>query len=95
MHFRDNLFNICKWPCTVQYSLLATVYVIKVSVPVSEVIGVEAGRVAILPQRSVQDADRDFTGELEEMLSNVTASRLDAIQNQTIQSDSTVSVTHL
>lgn len=36
--------------------------VIKVSVPVSEVVGVEEGRVEILPQKSVEDTDKDFTG---------------------------------
>ncbi|XP_062314597.1 ceramide kinase family protein isoform X2 [Osmerus eperlanus] len=34
---------------------------ITISVPVSEVIGAEDGRVEILPQKSVEDADRDFT----------------------------------
>ncbi|XP_030590492.1 ceramide kinase [Archocentrus centrarchus] len=32
-----------------------------VSVPVAEVVGVEEGRVEILPQRSVEDTDKDFT----------------------------------
>ncbi|KAM9343692.1 ceramide kinase [Pholidichthys leucotaenia] len=32
-----------------------------VSVPVAEVIGVEEGRVEILPQKSVEDTDKDFT----------------------------------
>lgn len=36
--------------------------VIKVSVPVSEVVGVEEGRVEILPQKSVEDTDKHFTG---------------------------------
>lgn len=35
---------------------------IKVSVPVSEVVGVEEGRVEILPKKSVEDSDKDFTG---------------------------------
>lgn len=38
------------------------VCVIKVSVPVSEVVGVEEGRVEILPQKAVEDRDKDFTG---------------------------------
>ena len=38
------------------------VCVVKVSVPVSEVVGVEEGRVEILPQKSVEDTDKDFTG---------------------------------
>lgn len=42
--------------------LHAFVCVIKVSVPVSEVVGVEEGRVEILPQKSVRDTDKDFTG---------------------------------
>uniref|UniRef100_A0A3Q4H8N8 Zgc:158263 n=1 Tax=Neolamprologus brichardi TaxID=32507 RepID=A0A3Q4H8N8_NEOBR len=33
-----------------------------VSVPVAEVVGVENGRVEILPQKSVEDTDKDFTG---------------------------------
>lgn len=37
--------------------------VIKVSVPVAEVVGVEEGRVEILPQKSVEDNDKDFTSE--------------------------------
>lgn len=32
-----------------------------VSVPVAEVVGVENGRVEILPQKSVEDTDKDFT----------------------------------
>ncbi|XP_041859890.1 ceramide kinase family protein [Melanotaenia boesemani] len=32
-----------------------------VSVPVAEVVGVEEGRVEILPQKSVEDTDKDFT----------------------------------
>ncbi|XP_076027949.1 ceramide kinase [Genypterus blacodes] len=32
-----------------------------ISVPVAEVIGVEEGRVEILPQKSVEDTDKDFT----------------------------------
>lgn len=36
--------------------------VIKVSVPVAEVVGVEEGRVEILPQKLVEDKDKDFTG---------------------------------
>ncbi|CAJ1085270.1 ceramide kinase family protein [Xyrichtys novacula] len=32
-----------------------------ISVPVSEVVGVEEGRVEILPQKSVEDTDKDFT----------------------------------
>ncbi|KAM4572140.1 ceramide kinase [Fundulus diaphanus] len=32
-----------------------------VSVPVAEVVGVEEGRVEILPHKSVEDTDRDFT----------------------------------
>lgn len=44
--------------------LHAFVCVIEVSVPVSEVVGVEEGRVEILPQKSVQDTDKDFTGGL-------------------------------
>uniref|UniRef100_A0A8C9YNE5 Zgc:158263 n=1 Tax=Sander lucioperca TaxID=283035 RepID=A0A8C9YNE5_SANLU len=36
--------------------------VIKVSVPVAEVVGVEEGRVEILPRKSVEDTDKDFTG---------------------------------
>lgn len=42
--------------------LHAFVCVSKVSVPVSEVVGVEEGRVEILPKKSVEDADKDFTG---------------------------------
>lgn len=42
--------------------LHAFVCVIKVSVPVSEVVGVEEGRVEILPKKSVEDTDKDFTG---------------------------------
>lgn len=38
------------------------VCVIKVSVPVAEVVGVEEGRVEILPQKSIEDTDKDFTG---------------------------------
>lgn len=37
---------------------------IKDSVPVAEVVGVEEGRVEILPQKSVEDTDKDFTGGL-------------------------------
>lgn len=37
--------------------------VIKVSVPVAEVVGVEEGRVEILPQKSVEDNDKEFTSE--------------------------------
>lgn len=33
-----------------------------VSVPVAEVVGVEEGRVEVLPHKSVEDTDRDFTG---------------------------------
>lgn len=33
------------------------------SVPVAEVVGVEEGRVEILPRKSVEDTDKDFTGE--------------------------------
>lgn len=40
--------------------------VIKVSVPVAEVIGVEEGQVEILPQKCVEDTDKDFTGEFLE-----------------------------
>lgn len=43
-------------------SVCACLCVIKVSVPVSEVVGVEEGRVEILPQKSVEDTDKDFTG---------------------------------
>lgn len=43
-------------------SLCVFVCVIKVSVPVAEVVGVEEGRVEILPQKSVEDTDKDFTG---------------------------------
>ncbi|XP_056279690.1 ceramide kinase family protein isoform X2 [Pseudoliparis swirei] len=32
-----------------------------ISVPVAEVVGVEEGRVKILPQKSVKDTDKDFT----------------------------------
>ncbi|XP_042265340.1 ceramide kinase family protein [Thunnus maccoyii] len=32
-----------------------------ISVPVSEVVGVEEGRVEILPQKSVEDTEKDFT----------------------------------
>nr|XP_046252577.1 ceramide kinase family protein isoform X3 [Scatophagus argus] len=32
-----------------------------VSVPVAEVVGVEEGRVEILPQKSIEDTDKDFT----------------------------------
>ncbi|KAI3357403.1 hypothetical protein L3Q82_015838 [Scortum barcoo] len=32
-----------------------------ISVPVAEVVGVEEGRVEILPQKSVEDTDKDFT----------------------------------
>uniref|UniRef100_A0A8C3AV98 Zgc:158263 n=1 Tax=Cyclopterus lumpus TaxID=8103 RepID=A0A8C3AV98_CYCLU len=32
-----------------------------ISVPVAEVVGVEKGRVEILPQKSVEDTDKDFT----------------------------------
>lgn len=32
------------------------------SVPVAEVVGVEEGRVEILPQKLVEDTDKDFTG---------------------------------
>lgn len=39
------------------------VFVIKDSVPVAEVVGVEEGRVEILPRKSVEDTDKDFTGE--------------------------------
>lgn len=45
--------------CPLKFSLLN-----KVSVPVAEVVGVEEGRVQILPQKSVEDTDKDFTGEL-------------------------------
>jgi len=34
----------------------------EVSVPVPEVFGVEEGRVEILPRKSVEDTDKDFTG---------------------------------
>lgn len=44
--------------------LHASVCVIKVSVPVSEVVGVEEGRVEILPKKSVEGTDKDFTGGL-------------------------------
>lgn len=40
----------------------AAVCVIKVSVPVAEVVGVEEGRVEILPRKSIEDTDKDFTG---------------------------------
>lgn len=46
------------------FALLAFVCVIKDSVPVAEVVGVEEGRVEILPQKSVEDTDKDFTGGL-------------------------------
>ncbi|XP_041802598.1 ceramide kinase family protein isoform X2 [Chelmon rostratus] len=32
-----------------------------ISVPVAEVVGVEEGRVEVLPQKSVEDTDKDFT----------------------------------
>nr|XP_046252575.1 ceramide kinase family protein isoform X2 [Scatophagus argus]XP_046252576.1 ceramide kinase family protein isoform X2 [Scatophagus argus] len=32
-----------------------------ISVPVAEVVGVEEGRVEILPQKSIEDTDKDFT----------------------------------
>lgn len=51
----------------------ALVCVIKVSVPVAEVVGVEEGRVEILPQKSVEDTDKDFTGG---RLSDITNPRL-------------------
>lgn len=35
---------------------------IKVSVPVAEVLAVEEGRVEILPKKLVEDKDKDFTG---------------------------------
>ena len=35
------------------------------SVPVSELIGLEKGQVEILPRKSVEDTDKDFTGMLE------------------------------
>lgn len=35
------------------------------SVPVSELIGVEEGQVEILPRKSFEDTDKDFTGMLE------------------------------
>ena len=34
----------------------------KASVPVSELIGLEKGQVEILPRKSVEDTDKDFTG---------------------------------
>jgi hypothetical protein len=37
----------------------------KASVPVSELIGLEKGQVEILPRKSVEDTDKDFTGMLE------------------------------
>lgn len=40
----------------------AFVCVIKVSVPVAEVVGVEEGRIDVLPRKSVEDTDKDFTG---------------------------------
>lgn len=36
---------------------------IKDSVPVAEVVGVEEGRVEVLPRKLVEDTDKDFTGE--------------------------------
>lgn len=51
-----------KYTCPLTCVLCAFVCVIKVSVPVAEVVGVEEGRVEILPQKSVEDRDKDFTG---------------------------------
>lgn len=53
-----------KEACQLTFALLAFVCVIKDSVPVAEVVGVEEGRVEILPQKSVEDTDKDFTGGL-------------------------------
>lgn len=44
-------------------SLFILSFVIKDSVPVAEVVGVEEGRVEILPRKLVEDTDKDFTGE--------------------------------
>lgn len=43
--------------------LCVSVSVITVSVPVAEVFGVEEGRVEILPHKSIEDTDKDFTGQ--------------------------------
>lgn len=55
------LFTLCK-EARPLFILCAFVCVIKVSVPVSELVGVEEGRVEILPQKLVEDTDKDFTG---------------------------------
>lgn len=33
-----------------------------VSVPVADVVGVKEGRVSVLPRKSAEDSDKDFTG---------------------------------
>lgn len=50
-----------KETCLLNFFTLC-VCAIEVSVPVAEVVGVENGRVEILPQKSVEDTDKDFTG---------------------------------
>lgn len=56
------LFTVCKEARRLKFALPVCACVIKVSVPVAEVVGVEEGRVEILPQKSVEDTDKDFTG---------------------------------
>ena len=55
--------------------VVCVICVIKVSVPVAEVVGVEEGRVEILPQKSIKDTDKDFTGEYLGRLSGITKTK--------------------
>ena len=54
--------KIFYYSCAKTHVHLSFHCVLKVSVPVSEVVGVEKGRVEILPQKSVEDREKDFTG---------------------------------
>lgn len=63
------IFIACTEACPLKFALCVFVCVIKVSVPVAEVVGVEEGRVEILPQKSVEDTDKDFTGRFSWALS--------------------------
>lgn len=72
--------------------LCVSVSVITVSVPVAEVFGVEEGRVEILPHKSIEDTDKDFTGQFirETPVSQIPSRRRNASAQNTgvvVQSD--------